>query len=83
MNWAIYIKPKPRKDLAKFPSKDREKILSALEEMEADPLSGDVVSLGDGRVRRRVGSYRIFFERPRSLFIVVYKITRRTSKTYK
>jgi len=56
-----------------------------LEQLGEDPYAGDVEKL-DGREnvwRRRVGSYRIFYElsvAKRTVFI--FKIERRTSATY-
>jgi mRNA-degrading endonuclease RelE of RelBE toxin-antitoxin system len=82
MSWVVYIKPKARKTLIRIPKKDQDKIISALRSMEKEPLFGDITHLGDGRVRRRVGNYRIFFERPHGSLITIYEIKRRQSKTY-
>ena len=53
--------------------------------MREDPFSGDIVRLTDQPTawRRRVGSYRIFFDLyPDQLLIEVVDISRRTSTTY-
>lgn len=53
--------------------------------MSQDPFSGDIVRLKNQPTawRRRVGSYRIFFDvYPDPLVIDVVEIRRRTSTTY-
>jgi mRNA-degrading endonuclease RelE of RelBE toxin-antitoxin system len=53
--------------------------------MQEDPFSGDIARLKAQPTawRRRVGSYRIFYDvYPRQLLIVVTAIQRRTSTTY-
>jgi mRNA-degrading endonuclease RelE of RelBE toxin-antitoxin system len=51
--------------------------------MEADPYSGDIKRLQPPAWRRRVGSYRIFFDMlPKEKRAVVTAIERRTSTTY-
>jgi len=53
--------------------------------MEENPFSGDIVRLKAQPAgwRRRVGSYRIFFDiYPEHFLVVVNGIERRTSKTY-
>jgi mRNA-degrading endonuclease RelE of RelBE toxin-antitoxin system len=47
-----------------MPTRDRERIIRALDEMKTDPLAGDITALrGEyrGLYRRRVGSWRIIF----------------------
>jgi mRNA-degrading endonuclease RelE of RelBE toxin-antitoxin system len=47
-----------------MPTRDRERITRALEDMKTDPLTGDITALRgkyDGLYRRRVGSWRIIF----------------------
>lgn len=60
--------------------------MAALDAMRTDPFSGDIVRLHAGERaawRRRVGSYRIFFDvYPDQLLVDVVEIHRRTSKTY-
>lgn len=69
-----------------MPDRDRARINRALNEMKADPLSGDIVSLkGEyrGQFRRRVGSWRIIFElNAEARVLLVHDIARRTSTTY-
>ena len=67
--WRVNVAGPARKALNRFPI--------------ADPFSGDVRKLGGASYRRRVGSYRIFFDLYPSLrFVQVTAITRRTSTTY-
>jgi mRNA-degrading endonuclease RelE of RelBE toxin-antitoxin system len=62
------------------------RINRALNDMKADPLSGDVALLrGEyrGLYRRRVGPWRIIFGlRPDRRVVIVADIVRRTSTTY-
>lgn len=85
MQWKIHVARRAEKQLNHFPGKDRERILAALQMMREDPFSGDIARL-KGRPlawRRRVGSYRIFFDLyPDQLLIEVVDISRRTSTTY-
>jgi mRNA-degrading endonuclease RelE of RelBE toxin-antitoxin system len=59
--------------------------MAALDAMQVDPLSGDVVRLaGQDAFRRRVGDYRIIFRidgKGRAVGIV--EIARRTTTTYR
>jgi len=59
-------------------------VRAALDEMEADPFSGDIKYLkGDPRLRRRVDNWRVFFRVERAEHTVyISAITRRTSTTY-
>jgi mRNA interferase RelE/StbE len=85
MIWTINVARAARKQLAKLPADEQERITGALRAMAADPFSGDILKLegASDRWRRRVGNYRIFFrvDRPRRT-IEVSAIVRRTSKTY-
>jgi len=57
---------------------------AALDEMEADPFSGDIQYLkGDARLRRCVGNWRIFFRVERAEnALYISAIERRSSTTY-
>jgi len=83
MTWTLLVASPARKSLAKFPDKDRRRLLQALAAMEQNPFGGDIKSLHPSGWRRRVGNYRIFYD----LFasdnqIIVTAIERRTSTTY-
>lgn len=43
MSWEIHIVERAKKQLGKIQEKDRAYIFLALQEMKADPFSGDVV----------------------------------------
>ncbi len=84
MNWRLQIAKGAQKSLAKFPAKDQQRILAALESMGTNPFIGDNIRLrGEPKTWRRVGSYRIFFDvDPIRQVIDVVEIARRTSMTY-
>jgi mRNA interferase RelE/StbE len=86
MSWDFRLANKAERALRSIPERDRGRINRALNEMKADPLSGDIVALKgeyQGQFRRRVGSWRIVFELNREArVLVVHDITRRTSTTY-
>ncbi len=86
MNWEIHIVERARKQLGKIQEKDRRYILLALQEMRADPFSGDVVWLKNQpySLRRRVGTWRILFDIDTKIkLVVIGDVKRRTDNTYK
>ncbi|MBI3589064.1 MAG: type II toxin-antitoxin system RelE/ParE family toxin [Candidatus Liptonbacteria bacterium] len=85
MNWQTLVAPKARKEIAKLPSKDLESVKRAIDTLAIDPFLGDIQKLGgDGKLwRKRIGSYRIFYETVfEKRIVIVHKVKRRTSKTY-
>ena len=84
MPYVVHLTNRAEKGLRKLPASDLDRILSALEEMETDPLLGDVVKLkGSDNFRRRVGNYRIVFSIDgEQVMVIVMDIARRTSTTY-
>ena len=71
--------------IRKIPSKDRQRIITTLEQIRKDPFAGDIVYLKgqDSALRRRVGDWRILFDiYPEQKLVIVSAILRRTSKTY-
>ncbi len=85
MNWQVRIAKVVLKALAKIPTKDRVRILNAISEFELNPFTGDISRLQAGslRWRRRVGSYRIFFNINTTRYLVeVVAVERRTTTTY-
>lgn len=85
MAWVVHIDGVARKAVQRFPSKDAEHIKAALREFESNPYSGDIEKLAGERFswRRRVGSYRIFYDvlvNQRIVFVTYIK--RRGSHTY-
>lgn len=86
MAWHLVVAKSASKGLKAAPTRDRERLLRALEEMVENPFSGDIAQL-KGRAaldfRRRVGAWRILFTLDRDVkTIAVTDITRRTSTTY-
>lgn len=85
MNWTVLVAGPAKKQIARFPAKDRERITAALQQFSGDPFYGDVRKLEgkENRWRRRVGDYRIFFAIDRQCnTVTVSAVTRRTSTTY-
>lgn len=85
MTWTIHIAKRAEKQLSSIPAKSRRLLLAALEDMQQDPLAGDIKRLKSeaSTWRRRVGAYRIFFDLfPERHHIDVVEIARRTSTTY-
>jgi mRNA-degrading endonuclease RelE of RelBE toxin-antitoxin system len=83
--WTLRVAKQAQKGLAKAPAKSQRLLRAALEDMQQNPFSGDLVRLQSERAtwRRRVGSYRIFFDvYPESQLVDIVDISRRTSTTY-
>jgi mRNA interferase RelE/StbE len=85
MAWAVALGNRAQKNLARVPPADRKRILTALDAMRTDPLSGDVVKLaGQDAFRRRVGQYRVIFRIDFVAHAVgVVDVARRTTTTYR
>jgi mRNA-degrading endonuclease RelE of RelBE toxin-antitoxin system len=85
MIWTVIVAKAAKKQLARFPAKDQEKLAATIRTMADDAFSGDIIKLEgeNNRWRRRVGSYRIFFTIDTSSKSVgVSAVVRRTSSTY-
>jgi mRNA-degrading endonuclease RelE of RelBE toxin-antitoxin system len=88
MNWRIELSASAIKELKKLPRDRQVQIARAIDEMEADPLAGDVIPLKGpewkDRYRKRVGSYRIIFTLDRKTALVaISAILIRSEKTYR
>jgi mRNA-degrading endonuclease RelE of RelBE toxin-antitoxin system len=61
--FSILIHRKALKEIDGFPAEDKQRILSAIRQIAAEPFSGDVKPIKGvkGLLRRRVGDYRIAF----------------------
>jgi mRNA interferase RelE/StbE len=84
-NWLVDLARKPKKEIKKFPKKDRERILDILYTFTNNPYSGDAFKMEgyENRWRRRVGSYRILYKiDANKKLVTVIEIKRRTSSTY-
>lgn len=85
MNWQLIIDPYARKYIKRIPHNDAKHITVVLRELAANPYAGDIARMDkeENIWRRRVGSYRIFYEvHTAEKLINVFEIQRRTSKTY-
>lgn len=83
--WRVAVEPPVRKALKRLSKGDHTRIIEAIQSLVNDPYIGDVQKLGgtEDAWRRRVGSYRIFFEISQSdRRVDIFKIERRGSKTY-
>jgi mRNA-degrading endonuclease RelE of RelBE toxin-antitoxin system len=88
MNWAVELSASAIKELKKLPRDRQGQIGRAIDEMEADPMAGDVISLKGpewkNRFRRRVGPYRIIFTLDRkAMTVAISAILIRSEKTYR
>lgn len=84
-NWVLEVDPRIYKFLSKIPRGDAERILFAITKLQDNPYTGDIEKMKGERNswRRRIGSYRIFYEIIVSeRTINVFHIERRGSKTY-
>ncbi len=85
VNWALKINPDVYKDLSKFSKDYAKKILDIIENLPSNPYFGDIKKIkGEKHLwRRRIGSYRIFYELclDKNLIYVLW-VERRKSKTY-
>jgi hypothetical protein len=62
MAWLVALSSRAERNLKRIPAADGLRLLSVIEQMRVDPLSGDVVKLkGQEAFRRCVGSYRHHF----------------------
>ncbi|HCM43580.1 MAG: hypothetical protein UY39_C0023G0004 [Candidatus Kaiserbacteria bacterium GW2011_GWC2_49_12] len=84
-DWRLEIDPRVWKELAKIPGKDRLTVISVIESFSVNPYFGDIRKLkskGD-TWRRRVGSYRVYYElNTKQRTVSVFHFERRTSTTY-
>ena len=84
-NWVLQVDTVVYKFLKKIHRKDAEHILVVINNLSNDPFCGDIKKMKgeDNSWRRRVGAYRIFYEIiSQEKIIYVFKVERRTSKTY-
>lgn len=84
MAWTLRIAKRVEKTLKAVPGSDQERLTAAIRSLAENPFTGDVARLKGSAVwRRRVGSYRIFFEvHFNTHFVDVQDLRRRTSTTY-
>jgi len=85
MTWSLQVTGPAQRDLRRLPPRDHARVKATLVAMQEDPFSGDIARLKaqPAAWRRRVGSYRIFYDvYPRQLLIVVTAVQPRASTTY-
>jgi len=85
MNWELRVDKIVAKELSKVSKKDAERVFKVIKSLAFNPYYGDIEKIKDedSAWRRRVGSYRIFYEvNKNQKFIHVTDVKRRTSKTY-
>lgn len=85
MNWKIYLTSGAKKQLKRLPKVVAANINAEIDRMVSDLFSGDTEKMSgqENSWRKRIGSYRIFYEiRFEVKLITVFKIERRTSTTY-
>jgi mRNA-degrading endonuclease RelE of RelBE toxin-antitoxin system len=83
MNWKLLVSKNARKELGRLPNRDQVRIEAVLDEMEADPFSGDIKRLEPRGWRRRLGQLSDLYDFDvGERLIAVTSIKRRTSTTY-
>ena len=85
MNWDLRVDRGVKKFLKKIPKKDAGRISWAIRLFGLNPYEGDIEKMEgeENAWRRRVGTYRVFYEIYVSRRIIhVFKAERRGSKTY-
>ena len=85
MKWELLLAGPARRALKRMPAADRRRVLAALDAMEYDPFSGDIVRLKAQPVawRRRIGDWRLLFDVDlEARRVLVHDVLRRTSTTY-
>lgn len=84
-NWDLQIDPSVFKVLRKIPRHDAETLLAVIRLLPTDPYFGDIQKMKgeENTWRRRSGAYRIFYKiKVSEKMLLVFRIERRTSKTY-
>lgn len=85
MSFEVIVDKQVSKQLTRIPKKDAVRILAAMHECALNPYAGDIQKMaGEKDVwRRRVGSFRIFYEvKMIDRVVYIYDVKRRTSNTY-
>ena len=84
--WELRVARRAERTIGRVPKRERDRLLTALEQMRTDPLRGDVVRLKYQRAafRRRVGDWRLFFDLDWTRTTIdVTEVVRRTTTTYR
>jgi mRNA-degrading endonuclease RelE of RelBE toxin-antitoxin system len=88
MSWAVELSASAIKEFKKLPRDRQAQIERAIDEMESDPMAGDVIPLKGiewkGYYRKRVGTYRIIFTLNRkAMAVAISAILIRSEKSYR
>lgn len=88
MSWTCRISRQAAKQLRKLPRNRQEQVSRAFQELQNDPLRGDVRPVKSGKfqgaLRKRVGRYRIIFALDyERRFIEIAAILSRSEGTYR
>ncbi|MGD0546852.1 MAG: type II toxin-antitoxin system RelE/ParE family toxin [Terracidiphilus sp.] len=88
MSWVVDLSAPAIKALKKLPRDRQLQVAQAIDEMEIDPLAGDVKSLKGpewkDHYRKRVGVYRLIFTLDRkAAAVAISAILIRSEKTYR
>ena len=84
-SWGLHINPSVFRVLKRIPRRDAGVVLNVIKLLPLNPYFGDIRKMkGENNViRRRVGSYRIFYKiKIVERVVLVFHLERRTSKTY-
>ncbi len=84
-SWVLQVDSAVYEFLKRIPRPDAERIFITIESLPDNPFSGDIQKMKGEKDtwRKRVGVFRIFYELVlREKVINVFKVERRTSKTY-
>lgn len=85
MSWSVNFAKRAAKELHRIPVSEQKRIAEPVDQLEKNPFSGDIQKIqGEKNTwRRRVGSYRIFFEFVREKKTIwIVRVERRTTSTY-
>lgn len=85
-NWDLQIDRSVFKALKKIPQRIGEDILLIVKLLPENPYFGDIQKMKgeQNSWRRRIGNYRIFYKiKADNRIILVFRVERRTSKTYR
>ena len=84
-NWDLQIDPEVFRALKKIPRDYAETILAVIRLLPLDPYFGDIHKMKgvENAWRLHIGAYRIFYKiKTAEKIILVFRLERRTSKTY-
>ena len=88
MTWTCRVSRQAAKQLRRLPRDRQQQIARAINEMETNPLKGDIAPIKSGKfkgaMRKRVGQYRIIFSlEPSEKAVLIAAILARSEGTYR